>query len=108
MSYYYKDSEYAEHGNYGNNNDKYECDSYLNYAEPNHFNPDPEPPPSKRNLHEYNDDVNITEYGNNTDRKNENEAEWETEENTYDGTYRHREPEYVTEGEGKRGGRTPL
>jgi hypothetical protein len=69
------------------------------YAEPDHFDPDPEPPPT--DFHEYNDDVNTAEYGNNADREKENEngAEWETEENTYDGIYAHVEPEYVTEGE---------
>ena len=39
MSYYYQHSQYEDYGNQGNENYKYEYESYLDHAEPDHWEP---------------------------------------------------------------------
>lgn len=44
MSYYYEDAEYAEYGNYGDNDNDREYETYSDSAEPDHSYPEPSEP----------------------------------------------------------------
>ena len=61
MSNYYEDPGYTEYGNYNDGYNEYE--PYSDYAEPDHWEPEPTPSEPDHHNHEYNDHRFIHEQG---------------------------------------------
>lgn len=76
MSYHYEDDSYecSNNGNCGDESNDYNYESYLDYAEPNHCEPELEPPPFEL-------DYDDTGHNNYSDcEKDTNCTSWEVEE----------------------------